>query len=211
MTHELQKRILSSIILIPISLFLIIKGSYLFNLFLLICFVITIFEWDKMRRTKKYYIYGIFFIFFSYYAFYKLRTDLKSDYFFLISILLISISTDIGGYVFGKIFKGPKLTVFSPNKTYAGLIGAFILSITSLISLRYYVLEKDFNFNWFFFVILVSCVSQFGDIVISYFKRLSNIKDTGNIIPGHGGLLDRIDGMIFAIPFSYVVKMLGLI
>ena len=82
MNYELQKRVLSSIFLIPISLFFIIKGSYFFNLFLIICLSISIFEWDKMSRNKKYYLFGIFFIFFSFYTFYRLRTDFKNDYFY---------------------------------------------------------------------------------------------------------------------------------
>jgi phosphatidate cytidylyltransferase len=96
----------------------------------------------------------------------------------------------------------------SPNKTYAGVIGSFLLSI--IISILFFKLTlKIYNFKFteetFIFVLFVSLVSQIGDIIISYFKRLSKIKDTGNIIPGHGGILDRIDGMIFAYPFSYLV------
>ena len=113
-----------------------------------------------------------------------------------------------GGYIFGKLLKGPKLTKLSPNKTYAGVIGSFLLSI--IITILFFELTlKIYNFRFteetFIFVLVVSLVSQIGDIIISYFKRLSKIKDTGNIIPGHGGILDRIDGMIFAYPFSYLV------
>jgi phosphatidate cytidylyltransferase len=120
------------------------------------------------------------------------------------------VATDIGGYIFGKLFKGPKLTKLSPNKTYAGMIGGFFLSLIFLsFSLQYF--EMTFTINWLFFALLVSSVSQLGDIIISYFKRLSKIKDTGKIIPGHGGLLDRVDGMIFAFPFSYIAILLGVL
>ena len=133
------------------------------------------------------------------------------DYIYLLTITLICVSTDIGGYIFGKLFKGPKLIKLSPNKTYAGMIGGYFLAIiiitlifdSNLIFLD--ISENTLNLKTFTFIILVSSVSQFGDIVISYFKRLSKIKDTGKIIPGHGGLLDRVDGMIFAFPFSYVI------
>jgi phosphatidate cytidylyltransferase len=124
---------------------------------------------------------------------------------FLLLITIICISTDIGGYVFGKIFKGPKLTKFSPNKTYAGMIGGYLLSIISAIFFNNFYFTEEIQIKWFIFVILISTTSQLGDIIISYFKRLSKIKDTGKIIPGHGGLLDRIDGMIFAFPFSYLI------
>jgi len=135
---------------------------------------------------------------------------LISDYILLLIITIICVATDIGGYIFGKLFKGPKLTKLSPNKTYAGMIGGFFLSLIFLsFSLQYF--EMTFTINWLFFALLVSSVSQLGDIIISYFKRLSKIKDTGKIIPGHGGLLDRVDGMIFAFPFSYIAILLGVL
>jgi phosphatidate cytidylyltransferase len=118
------------------------------------------------------------------------------------------MSTDVGGYVFGNVFKGPKLTKISPKKTYSGVIGSFLLSIifTNLF-LDIYLDAKIFKFSkeMFIFILSVSFISQSGDIFVSYFKRKSKIQDTGSIIPGHGGILDRIDGMIFAFPFSYLI------
>ena len=122
------------------------------------------------------------------------------------------VATDIGGYIFGKIFKGPKLTKFSPNKTYAGMIGGYFLSIIGInifLQNPYFIGDVELSRQIFILVLLISTVSQIGDIVVSYFKRLSKIKDTGKIIPGHGGLLDRVDGMIFAFPFSYLVLSLN--
>ena len=121
---------------------------------------------------------------------------------------MVCISTDIGGYLFGKIFKGPKLTKISPNKTYSGMIGGYFLS---LIFLSYFFNwdNNQVTIYWFIATILLSTISQIGDIIISYFKRLSKIKNTGKIIPGHGGLLDRIDGMIFAFPLFYFIEMTG--
>ena len=121
--------------------------------------------------------------------------------------LFICISTDIGGYFFGKIFKGPKLTKISPNKTYAGMIGGFFFSILFILFYFNYI-EHGVTINLLIITILISSVSQIGDIIISYFKRLSKIKNTGNIIPGHGGLLDRIDGMIFAFPVYYLIEII---
>jgi phosphatidate cytidylyltransferase len=206
MSEELIKRILSSIILIPIALFFIIQGSFLFIFFILICLSAIIYEWHMMSRKKFYRIFGFIFIFLSFYTIYKLRID--NDFWVLLFITIICVSTDIGGYIFGKIFKGPKLTKFSPNKTYAGMIGGYLLSIISAIILTNFYFNEDLSLKWFIFVILISTISQLGDIIISYFKRLSKIKDTGKIIPGHGGLLDRVDGMLFAFPFSYLIFLI---
>jgi phosphatidate cytidylyltransferase len=206
MSEELIKRILSSIILIPIALFFIIQGSFLFIFFILICLSAIIYEWHMMSRKKFYRIFGFIFIFLSFYTIYKLRID--NDFWVLLFITIICVSTDIGGYIFGKIFKGPKLTKFSPNKTYAGMIGGYLLSLISAIILTNFYFNDDFSIKWFIFIILISTISQLGDIIISYFKRLSKIKDTGKIIPGHGGLLDRVDGMLFAFPFSYLIFLI---
>ena len=210
MKPEIIKRILSSIILIPMALFFIIKGSLLFNFFISICFLITIYEWQIMTRKKNYNLIGLIFLIISFYSVYKLRNSFIGDYIYLLFVTIICVSTDIGGYVFGKIFKGPRLTKISPKKTYSGMIGGFILStITATIFFNnvflFNNLTKDLTLGLFILVLLISAISQLGDIIVSYFKRLSKIKDTGRIIPGHGGLLDRIDGMIFAFPFSYLV------
>ena len=214
MNQETIKRIISSIILLPMSFFFIIKGSFFFNFFILICFLIASYEWHMMSKKKSYYILGFIFLLFSFYSIYHLRNDFVGDYIYLLMITLICISTDIGGYIFGKLFKGPKLTKVSPKKTYSGMIGGYLLSIIFLSFFYYspylFINPTELTTNIFIFILLVSTVSQIGDIIISYFKRLSKIKDTGKIIPGHGGLLDRIDGMIFAFPFSYIILKLNI-
>ncbi len=214
MSQELFKRIISSIILVPVIFFFIVKGSYLFNFFILICMFITGYEWHMMTKKKSFHIYGFIFIIFSFFTIYNLRNDYIGDYTPFLIITLICIFTDIGGYIFGKIFKGPKITKISPKKTYAGVIGGYVLPtfFLSIFSNSNYIFSNPVNFSTklFIFILLVSTISQIGDILISYFKRKSNIKDTGNIIPGHGGLLDRIDGMIFAFPFSYAIFKLNI-
>ena len=211
MNQELIKRILSSIVLIPVALFFIIKGSFLFIFFISTCFCIISYEWHMMRKKKSYYFLGFLFLIFSFVTIYELRFAnyiIGKDYMWILIILIVCVATDVGGYIFGKIFKGPKLTKFSPNKTYAGMFGGYILSLIALsFSFQYFKLEL--SIEWLFFTLLVSSVSQLGDIIISYFKRLSKIKDTGKIIPGHGGLLDRVDGMIFAFPFTYIIILTG--
>ena len=223
MEKELQKRILSSIALIPIAIFFIVQGSIFFIFFLIITFFLTSYEWLKMSKNFSKKIFGIIFLFFSFYLAYLLRTEQGYKIFLL--VILISILTDIGGFIFGKVFKGPKLTKISPKKTYSGVIGSFILSIVgSLIFIEYFIGLKSYiymshlsfepygiNLNLFilFFILISSLVSQLGDLMISYFKRIAKIKDTGKILPGHGGLLDRIDGIIFTVPFIYLILEFG--
>ena len=209
---ELQKRILSSIVILPLSLFFIIKGSVFFILFLIILFSIASFEWLKMVKKNNLKIFGIFFLLLSFYSVYLYRD--RGLYEFLM-VLTICISTDIGGYIFGKLFKGPKLIYISPNKTYSGVVGGFLMSI--VVAYLIYsnfnsFFEESQNFYYdlifIFAVLIVSGVSQIGDLIVSYFKRVSKIKDTGNLFPGHGGLLDRIDGMIFVFPFVFIISRL---
>ena len=206
--NELTKRVFSSLVLIPIVFFVMIEGSILFNFFISICFILAVFEWLRMSKKNNQKIFGLLFLIISFYSIFKIRNDFDQDYFHILFIAIICVSTDTGGYIFGKFLNGPKLTKLSPKKTYAGVIGSFLLSIITTIlffELSLKIFNLKFTVEIFIFVLAVSLVSQIGDIIISYFKRLSKIKDTGNIIPGHGGILDRIDGMIFAYPFSYLV------
>jgi len=208
MENELTKRILTSIIVISVSFFCIIVGSTIFNIFIFLVFFISLFEWFNLCKKKTYLIIGVCFFSISIISAYNLRND--NVLFFLFAIL-ISAFTDMGGFITGKIFKGPKLTKISPNKTYSGSVGSFIFSILSgLIFIKYFdktfMINLKININELIAIILLlSAVSQIGDLTVSYFKRISNIKNTGNLIPGHGGILDRIDGMIFAFPFYYII------
>ena len=214
MDKELLNRFLSSIFLIPIIIFIIIEGGIIFNIFISICFLITLFEWYNMSKKFNHCIPGIFFLFFSFFSIYHLRNQLNEDYLYFLLVLLICITTDIGGYVIGKLIKGPKLSKISPKKTYSGMLGSFLFPII----FSYFFLKIQFFDNTIFmsseiliFTILISATSQTGDLVISYFKRISKIKDTGKLIPGHGGILDRIDGMIFAFPVSLIVLLTNII
>ena len=213
MKSEFKKRLISSILLIPVCFLLIVEGSILFNLFLFLCFILTILEWNKMSKKKNYLIIsGYVFLSISFSSVYLLRNffDEQKSFILFLFVIVICISTDVGGYIFGKILKGPRLTRISPNKTISGMIGSYILSIISTIFFIYiykefFELTLQFNIQIFILTILISSISQIGDILISYFKRLSKIKNSGNLIPGHGGILDRIDGMLFAFPFSFLI------
>jgi len=206
MNKELRQRFLSSLILITIVAIIVIEGGVFFNLFLVLCFFLTIFEWHNMSKKFIYHIPGIFFIILSYFSIYYLTNKLNDNYSYFLFILLTCISTDLGGYIVGKIIKGPKLSKISPKKTYSGTLGSFLFAII----FAYFYLENSIyvSLEILIFVISISAVSQIGDLIISYFKRISKIKDTGKLIPGHGGILDRIDGMIFAFPFSLIILLI---
>ena len=208
-SKELQKRILSSIILIPVSFFFIIQGSLTFIFFISLIFLLTSFEWFRMTKNKDLLrIFGLFFLFFSFFSTIYLRQYIGLNFFLF--LIVVCICTDTGGYIFGKIFKGPRLTKVSPNKTYSGVIGSFLISLLfGLIYIKYLgqksriILEQDPTFI-IILILFISLVSQIGDLIISYFKRKAGLKDTGKILPGHGGFLDRIDGIIFVMPITYI-------
>ena len=218
MIKEFEKRLFSSLILIPIAIFFIIQGSVFFIFFLSILFLATSYEWLKMNKKNNLLkILGIIFLLFSFYSAYQLRDWQEISSFIL--IILICVFSDIGGYIFGKFFKGPKLIKISPNKTYTGVFGGFLLAVVAgLVYSNFYYpiiyiyLETFINYSketqLLIFILIISLTSQIGDLIISYFKRLAKVKDTGKIIPGHGGILDRIDGLIFAIPISYLILIL---
>ena len=209
---EFYKRLLSSVLLIPLATYFLFQEKLFFLLFIAIIFIISAYEWYKLSSNKSIFFFGFIFLIFSFICIYKLRffyINNKMNIFTIYYALIVCISTDIGGYVFGKLIKGPKLIKFSPKKTYAGLIGGIFLSIifSQIFVLKFdylFKVEVVFSYNLIIFTLLISLVSQFGDIIISIFKRKKGIKDTGKLIPGHGGLLDRIDGMIFAFPFVYI-------
>ena len=213
MSENFIKRILSSLVLIPLITFIIINGSYLFYFFLIICFLLALKEWNKMSNNFYLKFFGAIFLLFSFYSFNQIRFTTDNEYMTLFFIIIICISTDVGGFVFGKIFKGIKLTKISPNKTYSGVIGGYLLSLISagiFFTMTNISPSNDYFYSTFLITIFLSTVSQVGDIIISYFKRKSNLKNSGNIIPGHGGILDRIDGMIFVFPIFYLLIKFGI-
>ena len=214
---ELQKRLLSSMIMVPAALFFILKGSLFFIFFLFVVFIATSNEWLNMcKKNKLIKFLGLIFLIISFYLAYRLR--IYEGAYVFIFVILISVCTDIGGYIFGKLLKGPKITKISPNKTFTGVVGGFIMSLVgALIFYKYISANLLFNFKsnfgeyisfdvyLIFIILIISAVSQIGDLIISYFKRLAKMKDSGKLLPGHGGFLDRVDGIIFAIPFFYLI------
>ena len=208
MMSNLNKRILTSFPLIIIAIYAIYNIKVLVvSLFIISSILIyefaNILKYIFKKNKINLFIFLNLFIFyvclFSLQIYFFLSGEFEKKQTIFLFILLICIFTDIGGYIFGNIFKGKKLTSISPNKTYAGMIGSFICS---LITCTLFIIYFNFSFQFMFFTFLISLVSQSGDLFISYLKRKANIKDTGNFLPGHGGLLDRLDGIIFAIPIG---------
>ena len=208
---EISKRITTSIFLI----FCLIVAIYnKIILFLILCFIFTQILYEihillkkifYQNKLKNYLVLFLFNIYTSLFIFINWLIFSSNDFenkIYLIFIISICISTDIGGYIFGKLFKGKKLTKISPRKTYSGMYGSFLLSLL----LPYFFFNKYFEFEeYLFLVIVISLISQIGDLFFSYIKRKAKIKDTGNFLPGHGGILDRLDGIIFAIPFGLLI------
>ena len=207
---ELNKRIITSFLLI-LLLFLAIKVSFflLIVLFFIFCEIFYEFYYILNKLYKKhklkFYLNLIFFLFYLTFFILIIWSNLNSknelNIIQIYLIISICVATDIGGYIFGNIFKGKKLTKISPKKTYSGMIGSYISSliVSSVFFNNYFTIE-----NLFIISLVISSLSQIGDLSISYLKRKSKIKDTGNILPGHGGLLDRFDGLILAVPFGYL-------
>ena len=222
MVVELGKRIITSIILFLIAIFCILIHKFVFVLMLIVTLFVCFNEWrdinykyfkKKQHNNWKYFFVqfvGLVYLFIFLSTSIALRGNNSESIAFFIIILCICIFSDIGGYVFGRVIGGKKLTKISPNKTISGSLGSFIFSILPVLLLNL------LNYTGVSFGVLsinialcliVSLVCQLGDLLISYFKRLNKVKDTGTILPGHGGLLDRIDGLIFAIPTVYILKI----
>jgi phosphatidate cytidylyltransferase len=210
---QLQKRIITSVFL-----FLLMTLMYLYNYILIIALIIIalivwieflgliskIFSKDNLKnKIIKFACKGISLTYLSTLSFsIILIFSVNNDYkFFAIYSLLISIASDIGGILFGKFFKGKKLIKISPKKTISGAIGAFFFSALLIVFFNK-SFENYYFMTIFLFTMSISFVSQVGDLFISYLKRKAKVKDTSDILPGHGGFLDRIDGVIFAVPFG---------
>ena len=209
---EAVKRVITSLLLI---LFLIISINNIYVLFflLIMCCYEIFYEFFLMFKKifiskNKINLYLFSLILLIYVTFINLEifniflfdiTEKKETFYLIVAIC---ISTDVGGYVFGKIFKGKKLSRISPNKTYSGLFGSYLLSV--IISL--YLFKNIYEISELvLFSLIISSISQAGDLFISFLKRKAKLKDTGSIFPGHGGMLDRFDGLIFAIPLGLVI------
>ena len=214
MNSELYKRIISSLFLMCLVFLCALINEYIFLSILFIVLILSWIEWikiiEKISIKKVYRIIHII-IFFVYLllVFIICFNVFVIDKYFFLTILMICVFSDVGGYIFGKTFGGKKLTKISPNKTISGSVGSFILSFVGFFTIYFYF--NDLLFvrlqieTLFFIPLIVSLICQIGDLFISFYKRKAKVKNTGNIIPGHGGLLDRIDGIIFALPIGFII------
>ena len=213
MNLNLKKRIVTSIFLV-----ILLIGMFFYSYIMIVSLiVIAIISWIEFYAliskivNKNIFIDKILRFFFKSISLFYLSglvyliLAIESEYFnlkiYLLYSVLVAIMSDIGGLVSGKIFKGKKLTKISPNKTISGSIGSFIFSI--LLIPFFYKSQIDQNLlNMLLITIIISLTSQSGDLFISFLKRKAKVKDTSDLLPGHGGVLDRIDGIIFAIPLG---------
>lgn len=214
-SKELKSRAITSIFLL-ISLILMLNFSFVLVSLLLLIFVFSWIEMSYLIEKNKNiknnfllklifkFIFFIYLLFFSKLILFEFLDNKPNISWSLLFLIFVCILTDIGGFIFGKVFKGRKLTKISPNKTYNGMIGSFLLPLIFAIFYSYSLSFVDFQIV-IFITIIVSLISQIGDLFISLLKRMAKVKDTGNILPGHGGILDRIDGILFAIPSGIIL------
>ena len=216
MPQELKKRIITSIFLISL---LTLMFLYTFVMIISII-VIAIICWiefyaliskifSKKNNKDKifrffYKVISLIYLFLLVYLILLAKSKYPELNLVLIYSILISIMSDIGGLIIGKIFKGKKLTKISPNKTISGAIGSFIFSLFLLPFFNNYFINHEI-LSLLIITLSISLISQIGDIFISFIKRKARVKDTSDILPGHGGVLDRIDGIIFAIPMGFLL------
>jgi len=215
MFGNLFKRIITSLILVTILFIGLFYNELSWKILVILFLILCFYEFNnivnKIYKNNNFKVILLFlavlYLFFFYFTLIRIRFDFGEE---AILILLIScILSDIGGYAVGKFIGGPKLTSLSPNKTISGSFGSIIFTVVGT-SLYIMFLNKidnnpvkfEFSIIFYIWLILMSIFCQLGDLFISYLKRKAKIKDTGNILPGHGGILDRVDGIIFAIPFG---------
>jgi len=218
MKNEVINRILTSLVLLPALVFCLYNSGYYLITFLSFIYLISSYEIISNTKNLIFNFKSQIILIFALYAFFYLRGHTNYSLIIIIWILLATFLSDIGGYFFGRTFKGKKLTKISPNKTYSGSIGSIVLSLISVIIVNsfqnYFFIKNLINFyelKYLCLTIVFSIICQIGDIYVSYWKRKINIKNISNILPGHGGMLDRIDGLIFVLIFSLAIKKIGLI
>ncbi len=209
---NLQKRILTSAIILPLSIFFVIKGGWFLIFFLIFVLFAGYHEIYTSFKKRMSILFLSLILSFAVASIFFLRDGEEASHTLLYFAIAICISSDIGGYAFGKIFKWKKLTSISPKKTISGVFGSYFFSLICFVAFLKY---HNFTFNLSitqvgyiegaFFAIIFSTIAQFGDLIISYFKRIEKIKDTGKILPGHGGIFDRIDGLMFVVIFAYII------
>ncbi len=190
-----KKRFVISLLAFPI-IYILLYQKIFSNLLIIIVCLFCVYEWNKIFKNKNYiYLIGLLILLFFFLSLLKIY-NLEDYNLRFLWLILIAWLTDIGGYIFGKLFGGPKLIKISPNKTWSGAFGSLILSQFACLI---FFLDSNYilNFNIFFYQFLLSIIGQIGDILMSYIKRLNDKKDTSNFIPGHGGFLDRVDGLIW--------------
>jgi phosphatidate cytidylyltransferase len=207
-SKDLKKRIYTSAILL-ILIFISLKINLILVFSLIVLGVMSIIEFLSMIKKiikNKFYLFISSFVFSIYVFIFCILFFILLNFIplkiILISLLLGCAASDIGGFVFGKIFKGPKLTSISPNKTISGSLGSIVFTILTLAGFVF-IFTKNFSYIILFVAITTSIACQLGDLFFSLLKRKAKIKDTGNFFPGHGGVLDRLDSIFLGLPVGF--------
>ena len=204
-------RLLSSLFIAPIFLYATYEANLLFYIILIIIFLGSCYEiFKNVKQTQLSFLLYIL-VFFFIFSLLKVREIDYSNYIYLVWVLSIVWISDIFGYLVGKSIGGAKLSKYSPNKTISGFLGSIFFSQFAILVPLYFLKNFSLNFKFFLFQLVFCIISVLGDIFFSYVKRVNKIKDYSALIPGHGGILDRIDGMIFVIIFYYFILIFNAI
>ncbi len=213
MSINIIRRVITSLFLIILLYSGLFYNELSWKILVISFLVLCFYEFNNLIKriyvNKIFYVISLFIIALYFYFFYFLLIKIRFEFGeeAILLLLFACIFSDIGGYIVGKLVGGPKLSSISPNKTISGAIGSIFFTLVGislflifLIKIEKNVIQYEFSLRFYSWLILMSVFCQIGDLFFSFLKRKAKLKDTGNILPGHGGILDRVDGIIFAIP-----------
>ena len=221
MNKNILKRIITSSFLVSLLFSCLYYSDLSWKILVIFFSIICFYEFNnllnKIYKINTYKIIikllVIFYLCFFYFLLIKIKIEFGEE--FIIILLISCIFSDVGGYIIGNLVGGPKLTKISPNKTISGALGSILFTVvgTTLFILYLHKINNQFNFFissllLYLWLVLMSIYCQAGDLFISYLKRKAKIKNTGNLLPGHGGLLDRLDGILFAVPMGVLTYLI---
>ena len=221
MNKNILKRIITSSFLVSLLFSCLYYSDLSWKILVIFFSIICFYEFNnllnKIYKINTYKIIikllVIFYLCFFYFLLIKIKIEFGEE--FILILLISCIFSDVGGYIIGKLFGGPKLTKISPNKTISGALGSILFTVVGTTLFILYLQKINNQFNFFIsslllylWLVLMSIYCQAGDLFVSYLKRKAKIKNTGNLLPGHGGLLDRLDGILFAVPMGVLTYLI---
>jgi len=201
--NNFQKRLIISFFAFPL-IYLLIYKKFFFSIIIYFVFLVSFYEWYKINKKKNFlFIVGVFFLFLAAHSTITFYHKNSHNFLFLWVLLIVWLS-DIGGYIFGKLLGGKKLTKVSPKKTWSGALGSVVLSQFAGV-VFFFNPTLEINSRLFLLQFLLSVITQVGDLIMSYCKRINKVKDSSKLLPGHGGILDRIDGLIWVMVVANIL------